>query len=76
MIKENKNVEEDLKNMFKIKRKTIFENRYHENMGRLITSVTRVYLTFLNLPIKLIHKYRTTYNGEVKDCKHCKLEKI
>lgn len=58
-----------------IKRKTVFENRYHENMGRLICSVTRIYLTFLGVPIKLIHKYRTTYNGEVKDCENCKLSK-
>jgi len=62
--------------IFKIKRKSTFENLYHPKMGRLITSVTRVYLTFLGMPIKLLHKYRTTYHGKVKQYNNCNLEKI
>lgn len=62
--------------MLKIKRKSKFENRYHPNMGRLITKVTRVYLTIFGIiPIKKIHHYRTTYNGIVKDIEDCKLDK-
>lgn len=61
--------------VFSVNRKTVFENRYHHNMGRLITSVTRVYLCLFGVPIKLMYKYRTTYNGEVKDCEDCDLSK-
>lgn len=61
--------------MFSVKRKSKFENRYHPNMGRLVTKVTRVYLTFFGIPIQTLHKYRTTYHGVIKDCSECELSK-
>lgn len=61
--------------MFRIRRKSKFENRYHKNMGRLITKVTKIQRTFLGIPIQTIHTYRETYYGEVKDVKNCKLNK-
>lgn len=59
--------------IIKIKRKTKTENRYSQNMGRLITKVTYIKKYFLGLPIKTLHKYRETYYGEVKDCDDCML---
>lgn len=61
--------------MIRIKRKTKYENRYHRNMGRVKCKVTRIYKSFLGIPFKLIHKYRETYYGEVKDCDDCELSK-
>lgn len=62
--------------VLKVKRKTVREFRYHKNMGKLHCSVTKIYLTLFGiLPIKTLHKYRTTYYGEVKDCAKCDLAK-
>lgn len=61
--------------MFSIKRKSKFENRYHPNMGNLITRVTKIQKTFLGIPYKTLYQYRETYNGEVKDCEECDLSK-
>lgn len=61
--------------MFKVKRKTKSENRYHPKMGRLRCLVTRIQKTFLGFPFTTLHEYRETYYGEVKDTKDCKLEK-
>lgn len=59
-----------------VKRKSRFENRYHPNMGRLITKVIRIQKTFLGIPYKTLYMYRETYKGEIKDCEGCKLSKI
>lgn len=75
MIRENKNVEEDLKNMFKIKRITSFENYYHPNMGILKSRIVKIKKFFLGIPIETLHEYRETYYGEIKDCKNCKIDK-
>ncbi len=61
--------------IFGVRRKSRFENRYHPNMGRLVTKVTKIQRTFLGIPIQTIHKYRETYSGEVKDLDDCKLSK-
>lgn len=61
--------------MIKIKRKTKYENRYHPSMGRLKGKVTTIYKTLFGIPFKVIHKYRETYYGEVKDCIDCKLHR-
>ena len=58
-----------------VKRKTKIENRYSENMGRLITNVVYIKKYFIGIPIKTIHKYRTTYYGEVKGVDECDLKK-
>lgn len=63
-------------NIIRIKRKTKVEPRYHRNMGRLQTRVTRIKKTIFGIPYKLLHKYRETYNGEIKDCKDCNLSKL
>lgn len=61
---------------FNVKRKSQYQNRYHEKMGRLKVKVVSIKLYFLNiLPIKKIHEYRETYYGEIKDVKDCKLSK-
>ncbi|PHR46162.1 MAG: hypothetical protein COA32_11425 [Fluviicola sp.] len=57
-------------------RKSRFENRYHPNMGRLCTQVTRIQRHFLGIPYKTLHKYRETYSGEVKDCEDCKISRV
>jgi hypothetical protein len=60
--------------LIKAKRSSKFENRYHPKMGRVNAQVTRIQKAFLGvLPIKTIHKYRETYQGEIKDCKACNL---
>lgn len=61
--------------MFKIKRKTKFETRFHKNMGCLICKVTTIkkYL-FGIFPIKTIHEYRETKYGEIKNLKECNLK--
>ena len=56
-----------------VKRKTITENRFSPKMGRLITRVTYIRQYFLGIPIKILHKYRETYYGEVKSCEDCNL---
>ncbi len=61
--------------MVKVKRKTKIENRYSKNMGRLISNVTYIKLYLIGIPIKTIHKYRTTYYGEIKNTDDCDLNK-
>ena len=61
--------------LFSVKRKTEYENRYHKNMGRIKVRVTKVYLTFIGIPYKLMHHYRETYHGKVKDYTACDLAK-
>ena len=56
-----------------VKRKTRYEKRYSQSMGKLTTKVTRVKKYLLGIPVKTIHKYRETYYGEVKDCEDCNL---
>jgi hypothetical protein len=56
-----------------IKRQTKTESRYSPKMGVLITDVTYITKYFLNMPVKVLNKYRETYYGEVKDCKDCNL---
>jgi len=63
-------------NLIKIKRRTKTEPRYHQKMGKLITRVTKIQKTFLGVPYKIIHKYRETYHGKIKDCEDCSLEKV
>lgn len=58
-----------------IKRFSKVENRYNKNMGRLISNVTYIKKYFIGIPIKTIHKYRTTYYGEIKNTKDCDLNK-
>lgn len=60
----------------KVGRRSRYENRYHQNMGRLLTRVTRIRKYFLGIPIKTLHKYRETYHGEIKDCEDCVLSKV
>ena len=60
--------------IFKVKRKTKYENRFSPQMGRLRTRNTYIRKYFLGIPLRTIHKYRETYYGEVKDCKDCVLE--
>jgi hypothetical protein len=63
--------------MVSIERETKYEDRYHPNMGVLITRVTRIKLKLFGvLPLKTLHAYRETYNGKIKDLKNCKLNKI
>lgn len=59
----------------KVKRKTYIESIYSKKMGRLTTSVIRIKLYFLCIPIKTLHEYRETYYGEIKDLKDCDLNK-
>ncbi len=56
-----------------IRRNTRTENRFSPKMGRLITRVTYIKKYFIGIPFKLVHKYRETYYGEVKDCKDCNI---
>lgn len=58
------------------RRKSRFENRYHPRMGRLSVQVTRIQRCIFGIPFKTIHKYRETYNGEIKDCKECKISHV
>ena len=60
--------------LIKAKRSSKFENRYHPKMGRVNARVVRIQKALLGvIPIKTLHKYRETYQGEIKDCKDCKL---
>ena len=61
--------------MFRIKRKTSYENIFSVEMGNLTCKVTKIYKTFFGIPYKLLHTYRETYYGEVKDLNNCKIEK-
>jgi len=62
--------------ILRVRRKTVFENRYHKNMGRLKGKVTRIQLCLFGvIPVKTIHEYRETYYGEVKDVEICNLSK-
>jgi len=56
-----------------VKRQTKREKRYTEKMGMFTTSVIYIKKTFLNIPVKTLHKYRETYYGEVKDCADCRI---
>lgn len=58
------------------RRKSRFENRYHPKMGRLSAQVTRIQQCILGVPFKTIHKYRETYNGEIKDCDDCEISRV
>lgn len=59
--------------LIRIKRKTKTERRYTEKMGMLSTQVTYVKKRLLGVPVKTLHKYRQTYYGEMKECRHCEL---
>tara|TARA_Y100000815_G_scaffold275795_1_gene317849 strand:+ start:228 stop:506 length:279 start_codon:yes stop_codon:yes gene_type:complete len=59
--------------LLKVKRKTKYENRYTQKMGRLQAKNTYIKKYFLGFPIKTLHKYRETYYGKVKDCNDCEL---
>jgi hypothetical protein len=56
-----------------IKRKTRYENRFGQKMGRLRTQVTYIKKYILGVPVTTLHKYRETYYGEIKDCTDCRL---
>ena len=57
-----------------VDRLTRNETRFTPRMGRLDTQVTYIRKTLLGFPIKVLHKYRGTYYGAVKDCSDCNLE--
>lgn len=56
-----------------IKRKTKYETRYGQKMGRLTTKVTYIQKQLFGVSIQTVHKYRETYYGEIKDCRDCDL---
>lgn len=61
--------------ILRVKRKTKFENIYSQKMGRLIAKVTSIKLFLFGvIPIKTLHRYRSTYYGEVKVDKECILD--
>ncbi|PKR79782.1 hypothetical protein CW751_13190 [Brumimicrobium salinarum] len=62
--------------LIRTRRRSRLENRYHPNMGRLCTQVTRIEKHFMGIPIETVHKYRETYNGEIKDCEDCVISKV
>jgi len=62
--------------MIRVRRKTVYENRYHPKMGSLSVQVTRIKKAFLGISYKTLHKYRETYSGEVKDCRECIVSKV
>lgn len=39
--------------------------------GELTSKVTRIKKYILGIPVKTLHKYRKTYDGEVKSCEDC-----
>ncbi|WP_019670320.1 hypothetical protein [Eudoraea adriatica] len=59
--------------LIEVKRKTRYEKRYSQSMGKLTTKVTRIKKYLLGIPVETMHKYRETYYGEVKDCEDCNL---
>lgn len=54
-----------------VKRKTGYEKKYSPKMGELSAKITYIRKYVLGVPIKTLHKYRETYNGDVKDCQDC-----
>lgn len=62
--------------MIKVKRKSQYRNFYHPNMGRILVQVTKIHKTFLGLNIYVIHQYRETYHGKIKDVEKCILSKV
>lgn len=61
---------------FSISRHTQLEQRFHPQMGALLTPVTRIQKQFLGVPFQTLYKYRETYYGEVKDCDDCKVSRM
>ncbi len=59
--------------MIKIKRTTRYEKRHSKNMGKLTTKVTYIKRMICGISIQVLHKYRMTYYGEMKDCKECNI---
>ncbi|MCI5058004.1 MAG: hypothetical protein MRY83_17965 [Flavobacteriales bacterium] len=59
--------------LFYIKRNTKTETFITPRMGNLISRVTYIKKYFLGIPIKILHNYRETYYGEIKDCDDCHL---
>ncbi|NVJ63937.1 MAG: hypothetical protein HWD84_06870 [Flavobacteriaceae bacterium] len=59
--------------LIKVKRTTRYEKRYSKKMGELTTTVTYIKRYILGIPTKVLHKYRMTYYGEIKDCDQCNL---
>ncbi|RZS99742.1 hypothetical protein [Aquimarina brevivitae] len=57
----------------RVRRRTKTEKRYHKKMGILTTQVTYIKKYAGLLPLRTLHKYRMTYYGEVKDCRHCSI---
>lgn len=60
-------------NFVSVKRQTKTEKRFTEKMGMFTTNVVYIKKTFLNFPIKTLHKYRETYYGKMKDCSDCSI---
>ena len=58
-----------------VKRSTKTEIRYTRKMGQLKSRVTYIKKYALGFPIKIVHKYRETYYGKVKDCDEIILSK-
>lgn len=56
-----------------VQRTTRREKRFTPNMGIMTANVVYVKKAFLQIPYKVVHKYRETYYGKVKDCDDCKL---
>lgn len=54
--------------IIKFKRKIKHEKYYSSAMGALNSKVIYIKKCVLGFPIKTIHKYRETYNKEVKNC--------
>jgi hypothetical protein len=59
--------------LFHIKRKTKTESIHSIRMGVLTTRVIYITQYFLSIPIRVLHKYRETYYGEIKDYEDCNL---
>ncbi|MCM4154149.1 hypothetical protein DHD05_21380 [Arenibacter sp. N53] len=57
--------------LIRIKRNTRNEKRYNSKMGILYTRVTYIKKVIFGIPVRTLHKYRETYNGEIKDCSEC-----
>ncbi|MBW8199662.1 hypothetical protein [Flagellimonas abyssi] len=55
----------------RIKRETRYEKRYSVKMGELTTRVTYIRRYIMGLPVRTLHRYRSTYYGKVKDCNDC-----
>lgn len=59
--------------LVQVKRNTEYETRYSPEMGELSAKITYIRKYVLGIPVKVLHKYRETYYGEVKDCEDCVL---